>query len=85
MRKYFVTSAAFAILSAGSLVPISAQAGSTANGAAAKSGHAVAVHLGVHLGHRLRTTGHAVQPASDITSFSSSSALNVGVNHSPKK
>jgi hypothetical protein len=82
MRTNLLTmSAAFAILSAGSLVSISAQAGSTANGAAAKSSHAVAVH---HR-HHLRTAQHAIQPNSDITSFSSSSVLNVGVNHPPKK
>jgi hypothetical protein len=35
-------------------------------------------------GHHKRIVRHAVHPRSDITNFSSSSVLHVGVNHPPK-
>lgn len=82
MRNKLTLSAAIAILSVGSLVSISAHAaGSTAHGYAAKSGRAVAIQRS----HNGWTTRQATLPSGDITNFSSSSALNVGVNHPPKK
>jgi hypothetical protein len=81
MRKYLTMSAATAILCAASLVSIGAQAGSTTSRAAAKSDRVVAARLRPHVS----TTRHATQPSGDITSFSSSSALNVGINHPAKK
>jgi hypothetical protein len=76
MPESLVTmSIAIVILSAGSLAPISAQAGSTTSTAA---------ESGPHHRHHVRTTWHAA-PRSNFTSFSSSSGLNVGVNHPAKK
>jgi len=74
-------SAAIAILSTGSLVSIGARAEPATGPAAAKPGQVVAVHLR----HHVRTVRQATRPSSDITSFSSSSTLNVGTNHPPKK
>jgi hypothetical protein len=82
MHKYLrATSAAIGILCAGALVPVSAQAGSTTSGGPAKSKHAVAVHYANHV----RTAQHALPPSRDITSFSSSTRSDAGVNHPPKK
>jgi hypothetical protein len=78
MRRNFAISAAIAILCAGSLASIEAQAGAITTQATATSRHVAALHPRHH-------TRHATQPGSDITSFSSSSAPNVGVNHPPKK
>jgi hypothetical protein len=82
MRRNLVMSAAIAILSTASLVSIDAQAGPAPSAAAAKPGHEV---VAVHPRHHARTTRQAIRQSSDITSFSSSSALNVGTNHPPKK
>jgi len=79
MRNRLTVSAVVAILSAGLLVSISSQATSTTIGAAAQSGHVVEVR------YRVRVMQRAIHPLSEITSFSSSSALNVGINHPPKK
>jgi hypothetical protein len=81
MRKYLTMSAAVAVLCAGSLVSMGAQADATTSAAAAKSDRVVAAHLR----HHVSTTRHAPQPGGGITSFSSSSALNVGINHPAKK
>jgi hypothetical protein len=82
MHKYLrATSAAVGILCAGALVPVSAQAGSSASGGPAKSKHAIAVHYANHT----RTARRALPPSGDITSFSSSMRFDTGVNHPPKK
>jgi hypothetical protein len=73
MRKGLVAmSAALAIFTSASLSAVHA---------------AVVVHHKkiYHVVHRHRAVdGIAAQPSSDITSFSSSSVLHVGVNHPPK-
>jgi hypothetical protein len=82
MRKYLrATSAAIGILCAGALVAVSAQAGSTTSGGPAKFERLVAAHYANHM----RTAQHALPPSRDITAFSSSSRLDAGVNHPPKK
>ena len=82
MRKYLrATSAAIGLLCAGALVAVSAQAGSTTSGGPAKFERVVAVHYANHV----RTARHALPPSGDITTFSSSSRLDPGINHPPKK
>jgi hypothetical protein len=81
LRRNLIVSAAIAILSTATLMSIGAQAEPTTGAAAATPGHAAAVHLR----HHARTMRQPVRPGSDITSFSSSSVMNVGTNHPPKK
>ena len=82
-RNLLTISTAIAILSMGSLVSLSADARAKPNAATARSATQNAAAL--HFSHRQRTARHAVQPPSDITSFSSSSGLNVAVTHRPGK
>jgi predicted lysophospholipase L1 biosynthesis ABC-type transport system permease subunit len=74
-----------AILAIGSLVSANAQAAPTASRTAiAADSSVVAVHYTTHA----KRHHHVVRDSNEITSFSSSAApaaLNVGVNHPPKK
>jgi hypothetical protein len=84
MRKQLMTtSAAFAILTIGSVMSFSAQAAPTATRAAITADSDI---VAVHYVHSVRHHRHhvAVQSESEITNFSSSS-LHVGVNHPAKK
>lgn len=72
MHKILIVASAAAMFLA--LAPIGAQAQAAHRPALGKSAHVV------------RTAPRtATAPSSDITSFSSSSALSIGVNHPPKK
>ena len=74
MHKALMIIAAGALLAGGSLLPGSAKAGT-------------AVHHNRISHHVIRHGGNetfATRPANDITSFSSSSVLHIGVNHPPK-
>jgi hypothetical protein len=84
MRKGLLTIAA--VLAAGSLASIGAQAAPTASRTATAADSSVAA---VHYTHSNRARHHVVRQTDEITSFSSSSAapgsLHVGVNHPAKK
>ncbi len=67
LKGIIMTTAAIAVIAAGSLASVGALASTVAK-------------------HHKANHRHVTQQASDITSFSSSSAgLHVGVNHPPKK
>jgi predicted lysophospholipase L1 biosynthesis ABC-type transport system permease subunit len=80
MRRGLLTVAS--ILAVGSLACVSTQAAPTASRTAITADSAI---VAAHYTHAKRTHRHAVRPTSEITSFSSSSGLNVGVNHPAKK
>jgi hypothetical protein len=80
MRKGLLTVAS--ILAVGSFAFVSAQAAPTASRTAITADSAI---VAANYTHAKRTHHRAVRQTSEITSFSSSSALNVGVNHPAKK